>query len=211
MKVAVISFPGSVAVDQMVALVEAVGHEGAIVSSKKDDLSDFHAVIVPDGNAYGNAIRPGAIAQFDSIIKALRTFNEENKLIIGVGNGFQILTEANLLPGYLGINAQLKQINQEVTVSLNQSIFSTEETTLSVANKFGRYVIAEDELERLKDQNQILMTYNQPVFGSTEQIAGIMNAEKNVFGMMVLPERHMDEAKTAYTGGKLLSELLERG
>lgn len=211
MKVAVLSFPGTLAANQLLNLIEAAGHQGEVIPSTQDHLDGFDAVIIPDGNVYGNAVRPGAIAQFDPVIPALKVFDEQGKIIIGIGNGFQILTEANLLPGNLALNESLKQVNQDVTVALNKTIFSTEQVSLGFANKYGRYVINPEELKQLTDQNQILMTYIKNINGSIEKIAGVMNTRNNVFGMMVLPERHIDEAVSTTDGVELIVELLKRG
>ncbi|HLQ74596.1 MAG TPA: phosphoribosylformylglycinamidine synthase subunit PurQ [Alloiococcus sp.] len=210
MKVAVLSFPGTLAANQVLKLIETVGYQGEIIPSTQDELDGFDAVIIPDGNAYGNAVRPGAIAQFDAVLPALKVFNKEGKIIIGIGNGFHILTEANLLPGNLTLNESLKQVNQEVAIALNETIFSSERVSLSFANKYGRYVINPDKLKQLIDQNQILMTYIKNINGSVENIAGVMNEQKNVFGMMVLPERHIDEAISTTAGIELIVELLKR-
>lgn len=197
MKVAVIQFPGSNCdSDCYHASKNIMNWETEIVWHENRNLDPYDLIILPGGFSYGDYLRAGAIARFSPIIEALHKANEKNKLIVGICNGFQILTESGLLPGALMRNQQLNFICQYVPLIVKNANtkFSTnynfeQMIQIPIAHGEGNYQIDLDGLEKLKKQNQIVFKYAQNPNGSIDDIAGICNEKGNVLGMMPHPER----------------------
>jgi phosphoribosylformylglycinamidine synthase I len=225
MKFGVIVFPGSNC-DRDVAYVtrEILGQPTRMVWHQDTDLSDLDVVILPGGFSYGDYLRCGAIAQFSPVMNSVLDHAQAGKLILGICNGFQILTEVGLLPGALIRNRDLHFICDRVPLRVErsdspwtQNYTVGEILTLPLAHGEGRYYADSDTLKALEEKGQILFRYcsatgaideeNNPN-GSLNNIAGIVNTQGNVLGMMPHPERASDPILGATDGKKLFEGLL---
>jgi phosphoribosylformylglycinamidine synthase len=176
---------------------------------KETDLSNFDAVVLPGGFSYGDYLRPGAIARFSPVMRAVEKFAADGKLVIGICNGFQVLCEAGLLPGALLRNADLRYHCQWVNlrVETTKSPFTRlckkgQVLRVPISHGEGRYYADERTLEELEKRGQVLFRYSLPTGkpeeeanpnGSLHNIAGIVNRQGNVLGMMPHPERCCEE------------------
>ncbi|WP_257607474.1 phosphoribosylformylglycinamidine synthase subunit PurQ [Weissella sagaensis] len=216
MKFAILAFPASnCELDAYYAITDILCEEAALVSYDSDSLIDFDAVIVPGGFSYGDYLRSGAIARFAPIIPALREFANSGKPVIGICNGFQILTEAGLLPGALQKNtvAQFICRDQQLIVTNNQSPFSNlyDEgalITLPIAHGDGNYYCDTQTLKSLEVNNQIIFRYHNNPNGSVSDIAGITNQKGNVLGMMPHPERAVEKILGSDDGRQLFTSII---
>lgn len=200
-KVAVINFPGSAADPDLLEVFR--GYEDvqvAVVPSSHTSLEDFDAVILPGGASYGDALRPGAVAALDPIVPAIVAFAEAGKPVVGIGNGFQILTEIGLLPGVLLKNRQnlftCKTVDMTVRTAstpITAALEEGEQVRLPIAHAFGNYWCDEETLVELKENDRIALVYNEDVNGAKDRIAGVRNQEGNVVGVMARPERATEE------------------
>ena len=218
MKFAVIVFPGSNCdADMLWAVQEIMGVEAAYVRYDEDSLSGFDGVLLPGGFSYGDYLRCGAIARFSTIMQEVIRFAEEGKPVFGTCNGFQILTEAGLLPGVLRRNESLQFICKTVPlrVANNQTAFTSEyregeAIQLPVAHGEGNYFCDEETLRELKENNQIVFTYEEEnINGSVERIAGITNQAGNVLGMMPHPERAMEQLLGSEDGKRFFQSMIK--
>lgn len=218
MKFAVIVFPGSNCdADMLWAVQEIMGVEAAYVRYDEDSLSGFEGVLLPGGFSYGDYLRCGAIARFSTIMQEVIRFAEEGKPVFGTCNGFQILTEAGLLPGVLRRNESLQFICKTVPlrVANNQTAFTSEYREgeviqLPVAHGEGNYFCDEETLRELKENNQIVFTYEEEnINGSVERIAGITNQAGNVLGMMPHPERAMEQLLGSEDGKRFFQSMIK--
>ncbi len=197
MKVGVIVFPGSNCDhDAWYAISANLGHKAEFIWHDAPGLGDVDAVILPGGFSYGDYLRCGAIAKFSRVLPAIKRFASEGGLVVGVCNGFQILVESGLLPGALIMNRKLKFICRQVTLRLEttQSPFtcSGEQGALlriPIAHGEGCYYADERTLDELEAEDRVLFRYVDNPNGSLRDIAGILNRERNVMGMMPHPER----------------------
>ncbi|KRM12952.1 phosphoribosylformylglycinamidine synthase domain-containing protein [Paucilactobacillus suebicus DSM 5007 = KCTC 3549] len=176
--------------------------------------ADTGAVLVPGGFSYGDYLRSGAIARFSPIMEDVKHFADTGKPVIGICNGFQVLTEAGLLPGALRHNMSLDFIckPQPLSVVNNQTLFTDQfekdQTVMfPIAHGEGNYYCDDETLTELKQNNQIVFIYQDNPNGSTADIAGIVNKQGNVLGMMPHPER-ASESILGGADGKLLFESL---
>lgn len=217
MKFGVIVFPGSNCdIDLYTAIKDVVKEEVDYVPHTADDLSEYDAILIPGGFSYGDYLRCGAIARFSTVMEAVIDFADQGKPVFGTCNGFQILTEAGLLPGVLLKNDSLKFVckTQEVEVASNQSLFTSlyekeEVLKLPIAHGEGNYYCDEETLKELKANNQIIFTYESTnPNGSLENIAGITNKQGNVLGMMPHPERAMEDLLGSDSGKKLFESVV---
>ena len=217
MKFAVIVFPGSNCdVDMFHAIKDELGEQVEYVWHDTESLDEFDGILLPGGFSYGDYLRTGAIARFSNVMKEVIKAAEAGKPILGVCNGFQILLEAGLLPGAMRRNASLSFICKpvELNVENNETMFTAEyskgETiVIPVAHGEGNYYCDEETLAKLKDNNQIVFTYNQNPNGSLADIAGITNEKGNVLGMMPHPERAVDELLGGADGLKLFQSIVK--
>lgn len=218
MKFAVIVFPGSNCdLDMYWAIKEIMGAECEYVRYDANNLEGFDGVLLPGGFSYGDYLRCGAIARFANIMSEVVRFAEEGKPVFGTCNGFQILTEAGLLPGALRRNVSLKFISKitPLKVSNNQTKFTSEYQheeiiQIPVAHGEGNYYCDEETLAELKANNQIVFTYEgENINGSVENIAGITNKAGNVLGMMPHPERAMEKLLGSDDGKKFFAAILK--
>ncbi|WP_226678615.1 phosphoribosylformylglycinamidine synthase subunit PurQ [Mesobacillus jeotgali] len=219
MKFAVIVFPGSNCdIDMYHAVKDELGEEAEYVWHDAESLEDYDAVLLPGGFSYGDYLRSGAIAQFSNVMKEVVKAAEAGKPVLGVCNGFQILLEAGLLPGAMRRNDSLKFICKQVELKVenNETMFSAgydqgEVITIPVAHGEGNYYCDETTLAALKANNQIVFTYEgENPNGSLENIAGIINEEGNVLGMMPHPERAVDELLGGADGLKLFKSIVKQ-
>lgn len=223
-KSGVIVFPGSNCDhDAYHALKHELGVETKFLWHKDTDLSDIDLLIVPGGFSYGDYLRSGAIARFSPIMEAVKEFVKQGRPVMGICNGFQILLEASLLPGAMLHNEKLRFVCKHVTIRVenSSSIFTGSLNkgavlNIPVSHGEGNYFIDDDGLKSLQDNDQILFRYcdengkltqGSNFNGSTDAIAGIINKQGNVLGMMPHPERAIDPLLGS-TDGKLLFESL---
>lgn len=217
MKFAVIVFPGSNCdLDLHWAMKEVMGVKCEYVRYDENSLAGFDGVLLPGGFSYGDYLRCGAIARFASIMEEVIRLANEGKPVFGTCNGFQILTEAGLLPGVLRKNDSLKFISKVVPIRVlnDQTKFTSEYEKneiihLPVAHGEGNYYCDQETLAELKENNQIVFTYEgENINGSVESIAGITNKAGNVLGMMPHPERAMEELLGSEDGKKFFASII---
>ncbi|MGK6320171.1 phosphoribosylformylglycinamidine synthase subunit PurQ [Sphingomonas sp. DT-204] len=218
MKTAVIVFPGSNCDrDLAVALEEVTGKRPDMVWHGEAELPDrLGLVALPGGFSYGDYLRSGAMAARSPVMRAVVEAAGRGVPVLGVCNGFQVLTEAGLLPGALMRNAGLDFVCRDVALSVenSQSLFTSryrsgETLSVPVAHHDGNYVADDETLDRLEGEGRVAFRYAEPVNGSARSIAGILNAEGNVLGMMPHPERKIEAAHGGTDGRRLFEGLLE--
>ena len=218
MKSAVLVFPGSNCDrDLAVAIEQVTGRAPAMVWHRTSELPEGTGLIaIPGGFSYGDYLRSGAMAARSPIMKAVAEAAGKGVPVLGVCNGFQVLTEAGLLPGALMRNAGLHFVCRSVglRVENSQSIFTSrysagEEIAIPVAHHDGNYQADPDTLDRLEGEGRVAFRYTGEVNGSARNIAGILNSQGNVLGMMPHPERVVEEAHGGTHGRRLFEGLLE--
>jgi len=218
MKSAVIVFPGSNCDrDLAVALEQVTGRKPDMVWHRDTDLPDGVDFIgLPGGFSYGDYLRSGAMAARSPIMRAVVDAANRGVPVIGICNGFQVLTEAGLLPGALMRNAGLNFVCRPValTVENSQSLFtaayrSGEEIRVPVAHHDGNFQADNDTLDRIEGEGRVAFRYAEQVNGSARGIAGILNGAGNVLGMMPHPERAIEPAHGGSDGRRLFEGLLE--
>ena len=219
---AVVTFPGSncdrdlaVAIGQVVdslggGTVHRVWHGDAALPDRLD------LIALPGGFSYGDYLRSGAMAARSPIMQAVVEAAHRGVAVLGVCNGFQVLTEAGLLPGALMRNAGINFVCREValTVETSQSLFTAgyaagQEIVLPVAHHDGNYFADEATLDRLEGEGRVAFRYAEPVNGSARQIAGVLNPAGNVLGMMPHPERMIEAAHGGSDGRALFESAVE--
>ena len=219
-RIGVIVFPGSNCDhDTYHVLKHVLGQEARFVWHKEPDLGDLDAVILPGGFSYGDYLRTGAIARFSPVMGAVKEFASRGGLVMGICNGFQILCEAGLLPGALLRNRNLKFICDHVNIRVEATdtpftnrCQRNQVLSVPIAHGDGNYFCDDQTLSELQRENRILFRYSDASGrltaeanpnGSLDNIAGIINAEGNVLGMMPHPER-CSEAVLGNDEGKLI-------
>ncbi|MBD2742240.1 phosphoribosylformylglycinamidine synthase subunit PurQ [Coleofasciculus sp. FACHB-1120] len=217
MKFGVVVFPGSNC-DRDVAYVtrDLLHQPTRMVWHEDTDISDLDVVVIPGGFSYGDYLRCGAIARFSPVMQATIKHAQQGKFVLGICNGFQVLTEAGLLPGALTRNQDLHFICDRVPLKVEHThlpwtqAYSTGQViTLPIAHGEGRYYADADTLTQLEDNQQILFRYHgENHNGSLNNIAGICNKERNVLGMMPHPERASDPILGGTDGLGLFQGLL---
>jgi phosphoribosylformylglycinamidine synthase len=215
---AVIVFPGSNCDrDLAVALEQVTGKKPAMVWHRESELPDgLDLVAIPGGFSYGDYLRSGAMAARSPVMRAVGEAAGRGVAVLGVCNGFQILTEAGLLPGALMRNANLHFVCRDVPLKVenSQTAFTSryeagEEIAIPVAHHDGNYQADPETLDRLEGEGRIAFRYAGEVNGSARAIAGIVNEAGNVLGMMPHPERMVEEAHGGTDGRRLFEGLLE--
>ena len=224
MKSSVIVFPGSNCDRDIAVALEKMQFKNQMVWHKETTLPKSDLIVIPGGFSYGDYLRSGAIAGKSLIVDEVITAANSGCLILGICNGFQILTETGLLKGTLLRNKNLKFINKDVNVKVinNQTKFSSkyklnQVLKINIAHNEGNYFTNSTHLEELKKENLIAFKYcdlkgNVNEFsnpnGSIENIAGIYNSKKNILGMMPHPERMIDKFISNTDGINLFSSLI---
>lgn len=201
MKFAVIVFPGSNCdLDMYHAVKDELGEEAEYVWHDSTDLSKYDGILLPGGFSYGDYLRCGAIAQTSAIMGEVKKAAEAGKPVLGICNGFQILTEAGLLPGVLLRNKNLKFMCHTVGLKVENAgtMFTNQytqgqEIRIPIAHGEGNYYCDDETYEKLKANDQIVFTYEDDFNGSRNNIAGIINEQGNVLGMMPHPERAVSD------------------
>ena len=218
MKSAVIVFPGSNCDrDLAVAIEQVTGRAPAMVWHRETELPEGTGLIaLPGGFSYGDYLRTGAISARSPIMGAVAKAADRGVPVLGVCNGFQVLTEAGLLPGALMRNAGLNFICRDVSLTVEnaQSAFTSrydagETITIPVAHHDGNYFADDQTLDRLEGEGRVAFRYAEACNGSARNIAGILNAQGNVLGMMPHPERKVEAAHGGTDGRRLFEGLLE--
>ena len=220
MKSAVIVFPASNCDrDAATALKQITGQAPAMVWHGDTDVpDDADLIVLPGGFSYGDYLRCGAMAAQSRIMRDVKAKAEKGVAVLGICNGFQILTEAGLLPGVLLRNAGLKFVCRpvEMTVEESQSSFTRaykkgEHVSFPVAHGEGNYYADEATLDRLEGENRVAFRYlvNENPNGAARNIAGILNEKRNVLGMMPHPERACDPLLGSTTGRPLFESLVK--
>ena len=215
--IGVIVFPGSNCEQDALEAITSLGSKGQLIWHDSSDLGNSDAVIIPGGFAHGDYLRPGAIARFSPAMESVITFANSGRPVLGICNGFQILTEAGLLPGALQKNIGLKflckmvKLNVQTTNSVLTSQSAKGDSLNIPINHFeGNYTCSKETLDELQAEDQILLTYENNPNGSTADIAGICNKERNVVGLMPHPERACHALLGSTDGQTLLKSLIER-
>jgi phosphoribosylformylglycinamidine synthase subunit PurQ / glutaminase len=218
MNSAVIVFPGSNCDrDLKVAIETVTGRAPAMVWHKESQLPDGTGLIaIPGGFSYGDYLRSGAMAARSPVMRAVAEAAGRGVPVLGICNGFQVLTEAGLLPGALMRNAGLSFVSRPVQLKVEnaQSLFTSryrqgEEIAIPVAHHDGNYQADAETLDRLEGEGRVAFRYSEPVNGSARDIAGIINDAGNVLGMMPHPERALEPAHGNVDGRRLFEGLLE--
>jgi phosphoribosylformylglycinamidine synthase len=222
-KVTILQFPGTNCEYDTQYAFEKLGAKTQILWHKSETIpEDTDLLVVAGGFSYGDYLRSGAIAKFSPVMKAVATYAKDGGKVLGICNGFQVLTEARLLPGALKRNEHLHFISKHhhLKVINNDNVFlekldKGDVVNIPIAHHDGNYFIDADGLKELEENNQILLKYvdaqgdiKNPN-GSVESIAGVCNKTKNVFGLMPHPERAMEVLLGSDDGIKMLQGFLE--
>jgi phosphoribosylformylglycinamidine synthase I len=213
--VGVVVFPGSNCEHDVVEAVTALGGRGVLLWHDQADLAGVDAVVLPGGFAHGDYLRPGAIARFSRVLDAVNAFAADGGPVVGICNGFQVLTEAGLLPGALQKNRGLKFLCKtvELRVETTSSVLTCAGERGAVLrvpiNHFeGQYTCDEGTLAELRGDDRVVLRYVDNPNGSIDDIAGICSAGRNVVGLMPHPERASDPLLGSADGRSLLTSLL---
>ncbi len=198
MRVGVVVFPGSNCEYDAASAVDALGGSAEFVWHSSTDVSGYDAIILPGGFAHGDYLRPGALARFSPVMEAVARFARDGGPVLGICNGFQVLTEAGLLPGALQKNRGLTFLCQPTTlvVASTASVLTAkatvgQELVVPINHFSGSYTCDDDTLRELREEGRIVLTYRDNPNGSRADIAGIANESGNVVGLMPHPERAM--------------------
>jgi phosphoribosylformylglycinamidine synthase subunit PurQ / glutaminase len=224
MKSSVIVFPGSNCDRDVAIALEKLQFKNQMVWHKESELPKSDLIVIPGGFSYGDYLRSGAIAGKSLIIDEVIKAANSGCLVLGICNGFQILTETGLLKGTLLRNKNLKFINKDIHIQVinNDTKFSNKYKKdqilkINIAHNEGNYFTDSEHLQKMKDENLIAFKYcdengnknkNSNPNGSLDDIAGIFNSNKNILGMMPHPERMVDEMISNKDGVNLFSSLL---
>ncbi len=216
MKAAVVTFPGSNCDRDLAVAFESAGFEVARVWHKDTDLpSGVDVVGVPGGFSFGDYLRCGAIAAQSPIARAIRSHADRGGYVLGICNGFQVITEMGLLPGALMRNATLKFVCRPVTlrVATTDSAFTStyapgQKIRIPIAHHDGNYTIDPEGLSRLQGEDRIAFTYETNPNGSAADIAGVLSENRRVLGMMPHPERATEAALGSEDGRPLFAALM---
>jgi len=226
MKFGVLVFPGSNCDHDTYNVIAEIGHEPVtFLWHDSEDLAGVDAILVPGGFAYGDYLRTGAIARFSPVMQAVKRFADGGGLVLGICNGFQILTESGLLPGALLRNAGLKYICKQVHVRVEtvKSPFTNQfrkgdVLQIPIGHMDGNYFCTADELRQLEAEDRIAFRYSTPngeitpeanPNGSLSSIAGILSEKRNVLGMMPHPDRSSEKLLGSADGWKIFASMIE--
>jgi phosphoribosylformylglycinamidine synthase subunit PurQ / glutaminase len=215
-KVGVVLFPGSNCEHDVVEAVRSLGGEARIIWHGDAQLGDADAIVLPGGFAHGDYLRPGAIARFSPVMGAVAEFARLGGPVVGICNGFQVLAEAGLVPGALQKNRGLKflcrmaELRVETTASVLTAGAEVGQILRVPINHFeGNYTCDQVTLDRLRDEDRIVLTYVDNPNGSVADIAGVCNEGRNVVGLMPHPERACNDLLGSADGAVLLRSLVD--
>ena len=226
MKFGVLVFPGSNCDHDTFHVIAEVAHQPvSFLWHDSENLDGVDAVLVPGGFAYGDYLRTGAIARFSPVMQAVKRFAADGGLVLGICNGFQILTEAGLLPGALMRNAGLKYICKQVLLRaetgnspFTNQLAKGDVLQIPIGHMEGNYFCTAEELHTLEAEDRIAFRYSTPQGeitaeanpnGSLNNIAGILNANRNVLGMMPHPDRSSEKILGSSDGWKIFASMVE--
>jgi phosphoribosylformylglycinamidine synthase I len=214
-RVGVVVFPGSNCEYDALAAMTSLGADAELVWHSVTDLDGFDAIILPGGFAHGDYLRPGALARFSPVMEAVTRFASDGGSVLGICNGFQVLTEAGLLPGALQKNRGLTFLCQPTTlvVSSTASVLTShatlgQELVIPINHFSGSYTCDDATYDELIANDRIVLTYKENPNGSRGDIAGITNARGNVVGLMPHPERAMSTLLGSDDGRILLESFV---
>ncbi len=215
-KIAVIVFPGSNCDhDAYHVLKNTFNMSVDFIWHKESNLDNYNAILIPGGFSYGDYLRTGAIAKFSPIMKEVVSSAKKGVPVIGICNGFQILLESGLLPGALINNKNIKFLSQMVDLNVvtNNTIFTEniekgKILSMPIAHKEGNYIADKSTIDNLEQNDQIVFKYNDNPNGSMNNIAGIVNCERNVLGMMPHPERACSQLLGSEDGKFIFQSML---
>lgn len=217
MKFAIVVFPGTSCEQEMYhAVKDVLGEEAELVWYNEANLGNYDAIILPGGASFGNYLRGGALASQTEVVQQLKELADKGTPILGVGNGFQVLLESGILPGAMLRNENLQFICQfeSLVIENNQTMFTSEYekgeiVSIPIANAESNYYCDADTLAQLQANNQIVLTYQNNPNGSLSDIAGIVNEQGNVLGMMPQPERATEAILGSSDGLKLFQSIVK--
>lgn len=214
-RIGVTVFPGSNCDRDALHAVELIGADPVELWHADPDLKGVDAIIVPGGFSYGDYLRPGAIARFAKVMPALEAFAYDGGPVLGVCNGFQVLTEAHLLPGALLQNINMRFVCTRVRTRIENTdtpwtagCEAGEELTLPVAHNEGNYFADPETLAELEGEGRVVLRYLENPNGSANDIAGVCNEGRNVVGVMPHPERVSESVLGSDAGLRILSSVL---
>ena len=215
-RIGVVLFPGSNCEQDAVEALGLIGADVEILWHGDRSLGGVDAVVVPGGFAHGDYLRPGAIARFSPVMQSVVAFADDGGPVVGICNGFQVLTEAGLLPGALQKNRGLKFLCRTVGVRVesSESVLTSAASVGQVLqlpiNHFeGNYTCAPETLDELRADDRVVLRYTDNPNGSMDDIAGVCSAGRNVVGLMPHPERASSELLGSADGLPLLESLLK--
>ncbi len=216
-KFGVVVFPGSNCdADCLYVLKDVMGQPAEFIWHKSASLGDVEAVVLPGGFSYGDYLRTGAIARFSPVMNAVVEFAKTGRPVIGICNGFQILLEAGLLEGAMLRNRSLAFVCKTVELRVENAggtfanrLRKGEVLRIPIAHGEGNYYADPATIDRLKQENRIVLRYIDNPNGSMEDIAGIVNRKGNVFGLMPHPERSSESALGSEDGRKIFESILQ--
>jgi phosphoribosylformylglycinamidine synthase I len=225
MKFGVLVFPGSNCDHDTYHVIAEIAHQPVtFLWHDQEDLGNVDAVLVPGGFAYGDYLRTGAIAHFSPVMQSVKKFAAAGGLVLGICNGFQILTEAGLLPGALMRNAGLKYICKQVHLRcetaaspFTNQLQKGQVLQVPIGHMEGNYFCTQEELARLEAEDRIAFRYSTPEGvitpeanpnGSLSNIAGILSEKRNVLGMMPHPDRSSEQLLGSADGWKIFASML---
>ena len=220
MHFAIIVFPGSNCDHDAYHVFRHILNESVdFVWHRETDLTKYDCILIPGGFSYGDYLRTGAIARFSPVMDAVIREANAGKPVLGICNGFQILIESGLLPGALIVNQDIRFISQNVTLEVEstnsiytKSLKKGRKLTMPIAHKQGNYITDEDTLKMLQDEDRVVFRYskgkNGNPNGSTDRIAGILNKERNILGMMPHPERAAESILGSEDGLHLFQSMI---
>tara|TARA_B100000959_G_scaffold285828_1_gene361926 strand:- start:4474 stop:5133 length:660 start_codon:yes stop_codon:yes gene_type:complete len=213
--VGVVIFPGTNCETDVVEAVSSLGANSELLWHGDENIHGVDSIVIPGGFAHGDYLRPGAIARFSPVMKAVTKFALEGGPVIGICNGFQVLTEAGLLPGALQKNRGLKFLCQPAVlrVETTESILTNKATTgeslhIPINHFEGNYTCNKETLKELQEENRIVLRYVNNPNGSIDDIAGVCNKKRNVVGLMPHPERACNDLLGSTDGQVLFRSLL---
>jgi phosphoribosylformylglycinamidine synthase subunit PurQ / glutaminase len=214
--VAVVNFPGSNCEQDVKNALSQLGAKAHIVWHSDKEIGDADAVVIPGGFAHGDYLRAGAIARFSRVMDDVARFAGEGGPVLGICNGFQVLTEAGLLPGALmrneGLRFLCKTVTCEVTSSnsvLTSRLSNNDALRLPINHYHGNYACDEETLAEIESQGQVVLRYADNPNGSVHAIAGVANRQGNVVGLMPHPERAMSALLGSADGVNLLASFMD--